>query len=301
MTIRIGTGMSMKENMDESWKNWVRENMSLGIPKETIFNTLKNRNFDLEDITNTMGWSPEEGLFIVQDESSKTKKSIPNIVYSKSEIQHERRFIYKAEKIEVKNDVLDIYKIDNFLSKRECERFVEIIKKNMRKSTISTSTKAKDYVDDTIRTSSTCDLIKSHGNVIEKVNERIDSYMGIHSLFGEGLQGQQYDETQEFKSHTDTFAPGSDEYEVYAKNLGQRTWTFMIYLNEPEEGGETTFTNVKTSEDNQLSIKPTLGRAVTWNNLYINGEINSYSLHQGCPVNKGEKTIITKWFRERRA
>ena len=46
------------------------------------------------------------------------------------------------------------------------------------------------------------------------------------------------------------------------------------YLNEPEEGGETTFTNVKTSEDNQLSIKPTLGRAVTWNNLYINGSSN---------------------------
>ena len=74
----------------------------------------------------------------------------------------------------------------------------------------------------------------------------------------------------------------------------------MIYLNEPEEGGETTFTNVKISEDNQLSIKPSLGQAVTWNNLYINGEINSYSMHQGCPVKKGEKTIITKWFRERR-
>ena len=122
VTIRIGIGMNMKKNMDESWKHWVKENMTLGIPKETIFNTLKSHNFDLDDITNTMGWSPEEGLFIVQDETSKTKKSIPNIVYSKSEIQHERRFIYKAEKIEVKDDVLDIYKINNFLSKKECEK-----------------------------------------------------------------------------------------------------------------------------------------------------------------------------------
>ena len=115
VTIRIGIGMNMKKNMDESWKHWVKENMTLGIPKETIFNTLKSHNFDLDDITNTMGWSPEEGLFVVQATSK--NKSHGNIIYDKKELKHERGFIHNAEKVEVENDVLDIYKIDNFLSK----------------------------------------------------------------------------------------------------------------------------------------------------------------------------------------
>ena len=285
--------------MNESWKHWVKENMDLGIPNKTIFNTLKSHNFDLDDITNTMGWSPEEGLFVVHE--TEEDKSCRNIIYDKKELKHERRFIHNAKKVEVENDVLDIYKIDNFLSKKECEDLIKIIKSNSRASMVSTPGSPDEYVDDEVRTSTTCDLNKSHGKLPEKINERINAHMGIHKLFGEELQGQHYAETQEFKSHTDTFAPDTDEYEKFAKTTGQRTWTFMIYLNELKNGGETKFTKVKTPCGNQLSFKPKLGQAVTWNNLYVNGEINPNSQHQSCSVKTGEKTIITKWFRERRS
>jgi prolyl 4-hydroxylase len=282
--------------LDESWKNWTQENIELGISKQVIFNTLKNNKFELDDITNIMGWSPSEGDTPTQP----TTKMQPNVIYDKGKLSHERRFIYQGEKVEVGGEVLDIYKIDKFLTKSECEGLVTLIKKNSRKSMLSSSVNPNAYLDDTFRTSSTCDL-NSKDKLSKEINERINAHMGIHALFGEPIQGQQYDETQEFKSHTDTFAPNSKEYETHCSRFGQRTWTFMIYLNETEKGGETKFPKVKTTDGEELSFTPKLGTAVVWNNLYVNGDINNYAVHQGCPVEKGEKTIITKWFRERRA
>ena len=65
----------------------------------------------------------------------------------------------------------------------------------------------------------------------------------------------------------------------------------MIYLNEPEAGGETRFVDV------DLTVKPRLGTALFWNNLLPSGEPNNFTRHQGMPVTAGTKVIITKWFR----
>jgi len=65
----------------------------------------------------------------------------------------------------------------------------------------------------------------------------------------------------------------------------------MIYLNDPEGGGETEF------PDLGLKVTPKLGRAVVWNNLLETGQGNDKTRHQSLPVTAGTKTIITKWFR----
>ena len=63
--------------------------------------------------------------------------------------------------------------------------------------------------------------------------------MGINSSYSEIIQGQIYEIGQEFKVHTDTFEGAA--FEEHTKERGQRTYTFMIYLNDVEEGGETEF------------------------------------------------------------
>ena len=64
----------------------------------------------------------------------------------------------------------------------------------------------------------------------------------------------------------------------------------MTYLNNVEEGGETHFPELGET------IVPKLGRAVIWYNLDKNGDLDRDTLHQGKPIIKGEKYIITKWF-----
>lgn len=280
----------MGKPLDESWKKWTKENLSLGVPHKTVFKTLTDNDFDLNEVVEVMHWSPTKNESDVNESTSeKVLRPISQTVY-----------IDGAEKIDVKDNVLEIYKIENFLSENECSELIKLIKSNMKKSQVSIANKAKGYIDDSVRTSSTCNLVVSLSDVVKTVDERILSCIGIHSSRGEAIQGQHYDKTQEFKQHTDTFAPNSDEYELHCKSSGQRTWTFMIYLNETEKGGETKFNITKNSNGDDLIFSPKRGCAVLWNNLNPNGTPNKHSLHQGCPVVNGEKTIITKWFRERK-
>jgi prolyl 4-hydroxylase len=106
------------------------------------------------------------------------------------------------------------------------------------------------------------------------------------------MQAQHYAVGQQFKGHTDYFEPGTKEFLQYASQRGQRTWTFMLYLNDGCEGGETEFPDLK------IKIQPKQGSALIWNNLLPNGRPNHLTLHQSHPIISGEKWVITKWFRD---
>jgi prolyl 4-hydroxylase len=96
---------------------------------------------------------------------------------------------------------------------------------------------------------------------------------------------------EQFKPHLDAFEPGSNAYQRYAGVRGNRTWTFMVYLNEGMEGGATRFPKV------DVVIAPRTGMALLWNNLDDKGAPNPATQHCGEPVTRGCKVIITKWFR----
>jgi prolyl 4-hydroxylase len=74
---------------------------------------------------------------------------------------------------------------------------------------------------------------------------------------------------------------------------GERTKTFLIFLQSPRRGGETHFRAL-----NQL-IKPRPGRLLAWNNLLDNGNCNHAMIHGGLPVREGVKIVLVTWERER--
>src|SRR3546814_1859419 len=73
---------------------------------------------------------------------------------------------------------------------------------------------------------------------------------------------------------------------------GQRTWTAMIYLNDVAEGGATWFPTAG------IRVAPKRGLLLAWNNMKPDGTPNEMTLHEGMPVEKGVKYIITKWRSE---
>jgi prolyl 4-hydroxylase len=109
----------------------------------------------------------------------------------------------------------------------------------------------------------------------------------------EPIQGQRYAPGQEFKPHTDTFEPGGYDFLLHTSERGQRTWTAMIYLNQPEDGGATRFKAIGKT------VQPETGKLLAWNNLLPDGRPNPATLHQGMKVRRGTKYVVTKWFRER--
>ena len=186
----------------------------------------------------------------------------------------------------VPTQALQLFIARRFLSPEECAMLIERIDARRRPSEITDDVGIANF-----RTSETCDL-DSGDPVVATVEQRISELLGMPLSAGEPLQGQRYAPGQEFKPHTDTFEPGGYDFYRHTAESGQRTWTAMIYLNKPEDGGATRFKTIGKT------IQPEEGKLLAWNNLLPDGRPNPATLHQGMKVRRGTKYILTKWFRE---
>jgi prolyl 4-hydroxylase len=189
--------------------------------------------------------------------------------------------------LKLPSDKLDIFVVRAFLTEQECRRLCARIDKQRQPSGI-----LGDYPDPEFRTSESCNL-DPHEPLARSVEAKITQLMGIDPTHGETIQGQRYAVGQQFKAHHDFFYTDQPYWEEMEKVGGQRTWTAMMFLNEPEGGGQTNFPRAN------IRVTPRAGNLLAWNNLDEKGEPNPYSLHQGMPVEAGVKYVITKWYRER--
>lgn len=182
---------------------------------------------------------------------------------------------------------IELFDRPQFLTPELCTRLIALIDKDRRPSTI-----ADPNGDDYFRTSETCDL-DGEEPAVRELEARLFELNGIDPDHGEPVQGQRYEVGQEFKAHTDYFEPGGQDFAKYCSVAGQRTWTFMIYLNTVAAGGATRFKVV------DKLFRPETGKLVCWNNHRPDGTLNAATLHHGMKVRKGVKYVITKWYRER--
>ena len=197
------------------------------------------------------------------------------------------RILTNAGVQKLPNPKLTLFIARDFLTPDICAYLIAQIDLVRRPSTI-----ADANGDDAYRTSETGDLSPADP-VVQEVERRIAAFTGLDSAHGEPLQGQRYAVGQEFKGHTDYFEPGGTDYDTYCSVAGNRTWTVMVYLNEPDAGGATRFKAV------DKIIQPEVGKLVAWNNRRPDGSLNPATLHHGMKVRGGVKYVITKWFRER--
>jgi prolyl 4-hydroxylase len=187
----------------------------------------------------------------------------------------------------VPNRELTLFIQRNFLSLEECAGLIDRIEASRRPSTI-----ADPNGDSRFRTSETCDMDRADP-FIAAIDDKLATFAGIDPAYGEPIQGQRYAVGQEFKPHTDYFEPRGIDFERYCTVAGNRTWTLMVYLNQPAAGGATRFVKIGKT------VHPEAGKLLAWNNRLEPGRYNGASLHHGMKVRSGVKHIITKWYRER--
>jgi prolyl 4-hydroxylase len=186
----------------------------------------------------------------------------------------------------VDTDKLLLYTLEDFLSPKECIRLTALTAYHLRPSTVAYASDDKAY-----RTSSTADLCHLKSPVATAIDEKICRTLGIRVEYSEGIQAQRYEVGQQFKAHCDFFTPNTQTFNRFAGLRGNRTWTFMVYLNDGMEGGATRFLNI------DYAVQPKAGTALLWYNLNADGSPNQDTRHCGEPVTRGNKVIITKWFR----
>jgi prolyl 4-hydroxylase len=182
---------------------------------------------------------------------------------------------------------LELFILRHFIDEAECAALIERIEANRRPSTL-----ANFNGDANFRTSETCDL--DHADpVVAMLDARLGEVSGIDPAHGETLQGQRYEAGQEFKAHTDCFEPNTADWEKYCSVAGQRTWTFMVYLNTVPAGGATRFKAI------DKIVQPERGKLLAWNNRNPDGSPNMATMHHAMKVRRGHKYVITRWYRER--
>jgi prolyl 4-hydroxylase len=182
---------------------------------------------------------------------------------------------------------LELFDRPGFLPPDLCAELIALIDRDRRPSTI-----ADENGDAYFRTSETCDL-PADEPAVQDLERRLFALNAIDPAHGEPVQGQRYEAGQEFKAHTDYFEPDGRDFLKFCSVAGQRTWTFMVYLNEVEAGGATRFKLI------DKIVRPETGKLLCWNNHRPDGSLNPATLHHGMKVRKGVKYVITKWYRER--
>ena len=256
----------MQKTLDESWKAWVKENLALGVQKLDIAKILMQHRFDAEAI--------------------KAELTLSHLLQA-CPVKIDPKKIPALSGISRLHPSFNLFEIPNFVTPEHCQRVCDLIKRTAQPSTVGSD---KEAAYDASRTSMTAYFQNSAYDFSDvlAIEDKIQALVGVDLKYAEPIQGQWYQPGQEFKPHFDAFTPDKETVQYY----GNRPWTAMLYLNAVEEGGATRFSAINQA------VMPVVGKLLLWQNTN-DGVIIPESTHAGEPVIKGEKFILTKWFREK--
>ncbi|KAK4563341.1 hypothetical protein RGQ29_005735 [Quercus rubra] len=192
----------------------------------------------------------------------------------------------------------------NFATAEQCETIIKIAKANLKPSLLALRKGETAESTKGTRTSSGTFISSSEDKtgVLALIEEKISRATMIPRNHGESFNVLRYELGQKYDSHYDAFNPSE-----YGPQQSQRVASFLLYLSNVEEGGETMFpfennSNKGTGYDYKkcigLKVKPRQGDGLLFYSVFPNGTIDGTSLHGSCPVIKGEKWVATKWIRD---
>eukprot|EP00245_Coleochaete_scutata_P005977 TRINITY_DN20037_c0_g1_i1.p1 TRINITY_DN20037_c0_g1~~TRINITY_DN20037_c0_g1_i1.p1 ORF type:complete len:314 (+),score=57.12 TRINITY_DN20037_c0_g1_i1:136-1077(+) len=192
-----------------------------------------------------------------------------------------------------------------FASKETCENIIKVAKLTLQPSGLALRKGETEDATKDIRTSSGTFLTAGSdpSGSLAWVEQRMAEATMIPVHHGEAFNVLRYNIGQKYNSHYDTFNP-----EEYGPQSSQRIASFLLYLSDVEEGGETMFpfenydnmnSNYNYRDCIGLKVKPRQGDALLFYSVLTNGSFDKAALHGSCPVVKGEKWVATKWIRDK--
>lgn len=121
---------------------------------------------------------------------------------------------------------------------------------------------------------------------------RMSACLGVPLRQFEALTVLHYDEGEEITEHYDFVDPNLPGYAQEIAEKGDRVVTFLVYLNDDYQGGETAFPRL------DLSHKGSRGEGIFFVNS-DHGRADTRTLHAGRTPVGGEKWIVSQFIRDR--
>jgi prolyl 4-hydroxylase len=179
------------------------------------------------------------------------------------------------------------------LSEQECDRLIEIGRERVKRSSVVDPETGSEVLIEA-RKSEGAFVNETTDALVATIDRRLAELVQQPVENGEELHILRYDVGGEYRPHFDYFPEEQAGSKHHMERGGQRIATLILYLNEVERGGDTTFPDIG------LTIHPRRGAALYFEYVNALGQTDPKTLHAGTPVESGEKWIATKWIRRGR-
>jgi prolyl 4-hydroxylase len=180
-----------------------------------------------------------------------------------------------------------------FVTDAACAWLIERAQPKLRRALIYDPVAGKDIADH-MRTNSAAGFDLVQADVVQvAVQSRMSAASGSPLHHMEGATVLHYSPGEQITNHYDFVNPKIPNYEQEIRKRGQRIATFLVYLNDDYEGGETDFPN--------LNLRYHGGKraGILFSNALPDGAPDLRMVHAGLPPRDAEKWLMTQFIRNR--
>lgn len=275
----------MQTQMTPDWQTWIHNNLARGCTPESILADMK-----------AAGFPHMQALQAIQQAHIQVS-SVPQMdqgyVYEPSRIPKALRIDCGDRTVNVRfrSSKPSVVLVDELFSSDECDELIRLARLKLKRSAIVDPVTGLERVIEA-RSSLGTYFDVCEDEFIARLDRRVAALMHWPMENGEGFQILNYQVGAEYQAHFDYFPAQDWGSQSHLAKGGQRVSTLVMYLNDVDEGGETTFPSAG------ISVAPKKGAALYFEYGNSLGQVDPLSLHAGMPVLRGEKWIATKWMRQ---
>lgn len=186
-----------------------------------------------------------------------------------------------------------IRRYPDFMPRAACDWLIDAARGRLQRARVYDQVTGKDTISVT-RTNTTAIFNLAEVGVLHFVLQaRMSAACGYSLNHMEAPAVLHYAVGEQITNHYDFVDPQSPNYLEHLRQQGQRTVTFLLYLNEDYEGGATEFPHFGVRQHGVL------GMGLSFVNAFPDGQPDMRMLHAGLPPLRGEKWIVSQFIRSR--
>jgi prolyl 4-hydroxylase len=183
--------------------------------------------------------------------------------------------------------------LDSFITAGICEWLIARACTRLTRARVYDAVNRQDVVGQT-RTNSVASFGLTDVELLDVLLQaRMSSACGVPMNHMEAPAVLHYARGEEASNHYDFVDPATPDYAGEIARNGQRVVTFLVYLNDDYEGGETAFPTLG------FSHKGRRGQGLFFVNSHADMQPDRRMLHAGRPPTSGEKWIVSQFIRSR--
>jgi prolyl 4-hydroxylase len=191
------------------------------------------------------------------------------------------------------NEAPLVRQFPGFATAEICEWLIDKSRGRLVRAQVYDALAKKETVSET-RTNSLAQFNVNDADLVSVLTQvHMCANAGVAFRQLEPLSVLHYATGEESTEHFDFIDPLTPRYEEEVAQKGERIVTFLLYLNDDYDGGETDMVALR------MKHKGRRGDGLLFVNALENGQPDRRTLHAGRPPTRGEKWIVSQFVRNR--